>query len=256
MKDVRPLTRQDMFVEGAVSIWLGHFTRETQMEEYFHSSRFADDSDGLFFKDYGLSIWALEPGLWQSTDLPYNDDRDAVDVRTLFEVFSWSPQWIEAAIEAATEKGWRTASYAFLIYGFRYDPALATSRSEVPLSFIGSFDYNPQDDEASVFSKRRKELAKPLPLVVDQNLQQICQLIRTVGLAPNMGFLPREWEKHLTPERGRYYDVDFVEEEARFNFYFFEESVGREHWFSLTREEVQKVLDGELTDLVAQECTA
>ena len=173
----RKLTEIDFAMPGVVSIWLGNFTQDCQLDCYFF--------EGETFEhhyEFSLSATPQDPVFTESLDLPYQEDGDEYDVRSIFELFSWSQQWIEAAVAAATKKGWSKASFTMLMFNLKYDPArygLTLPKIEVTprLDFIGSFAYDPQQDQTSIYTDRRKRAAKPLSVYIDDELKTLCQKI-------------------------------------------------------------------------------
>lgn len=101
--------------KGFVSIWIGNFKDELDLDGYLGPE---------FEADHGLTKAEGEYAI-HKVDVP---------LRELLEAFFLSERWIAAALDIATSKGETTASCAVVRTHYRHEPS---APSAGPLRFLG-----------------------------------------------------------------------------------------------------------------------
>jgi hypothetical protein len=109
---------------GVISIFLGEFESDEEMETYFAET---------FPVDFGFVIDPRDaPETCVSSDMPFVDD--------LLDGFSWSKDFVEPVARALAKDGWHRCSAAAVFYNFRYDPkAYLLYNAWATLCFVGTF---------------------------------------------------------------------------------------------------------------------
>ncbi len=116
----------DFHAGGIISLWLGNFRSELELDDYLSLSK-------QFQADFGFEIDPRDgPEAKVSEDGP-------MDIRRLLDGLSCSGTFIDAAAEGAETQGWTKATTALVFYNFKYDPAFINPDSDRPLTFIGSY---------------------------------------------------------------------------------------------------------------------
>ncbi len=110
---------------GYVSVWVGEFTSEDDLDEYLRDS---------FSHDYGVKIDAAAIGEIAVKSVP-------VDILTLVNGFSRSETFDIACVEAALKKLISKASCMFVAYDFKYDQKQIKNPNSL-LIFIGAIAYS------------------------------------------------------------------------------------------------------------------
>ena len=111
---------------GFISLWLGDKpVSELELDDYM-SNRFESD--------FGFAI--------HGPDAPeYSAERSSRGVRELLADFSVSATFVDAAVEAANQMGWTSATTAVVFYNFKYDRKFDRSTEKSPIRFIGVLRY-------------------------------------------------------------------------------------------------------------------
>lgn len=122
------IQHSELRVGTTVSIWLGSFRTEGELDSYLKHD---------FSADFGFTY---EP---QAGPEACTRVGEPVPVRELLSKFSMSRRFIDRAVECATAHGWAAANSAVVFYSTRYDPGLATTDA-APLHFIGAIDVLPR----------------------------------------------------------------------------------------------------------------
>ena len=108
-----------------VSIWLGNFDSDLDLDEYLHES---------FTTDFGFEIY-----------FPAAPETDVSEskktIRNLLDGFSSSSSFLEAAVEGAENTSWKEANTAMVYYGFRYKSELINPKGSGHLKFLGVFSF-------------------------------------------------------------------------------------------------------------------
>jgi hypothetical protein len=127
--------------EGVVSIWIGTrpWNDPEWPEDYCVPNYGGDDDEQLcdFTTDFGFDHFDLD-----KTESNYSDDGLMVDLELLLNPLSYSPSYGEKAVAEAKRNGLATASAAWLIFDFAYDPRVTGIVQSRFLRFLGSFEYD------------------------------------------------------------------------------------------------------------------
>ena len=111
---------------GCVSIWIGTFSDEMDLSDYLDTD-FKDD----FLFDYdeadGPEVWVNE---------------HSVPIREVVEGFSFSREFLQSALSAASEAGIQRASSCAVFYDRCYAPQVSSNQRDSRLIFLGSFQYS------------------------------------------------------------------------------------------------------------------
>ena len=129
---------------GKLSVWVGRFGSQEELERYIDASRFE--------KDVGYSI--LEGRN------PYNAFEESGDADALFAPFELPPRLHDALVEAVALLG-KDVDSAVVEDDFAYDPAAATVAARPKVTFLGVFEKAPAatDDPAP----KKKPAKAPAP---------------------------------------------------------------------------------------------
>lgn len=117
-------THQAMRAAKQVSIWIGDFSDEMDLDDYL--------SEG-FAEDFGFEIYP--------PDAPEAGAESETDIRSLLRGFSSWERFVDAAEELAHRRNIETASCAVVFYNFAYDPELIRT-SDGPLRFLGTVPWS------------------------------------------------------------------------------------------------------------------
>jgi hypothetical protein len=109
---------------GVVSVWVGNFRSDTELDEYMNLSREFED-------DFGFEI----------------DDRDTpeisveaapVPIAKLVDGFSWSDSYGASIANLAKSEGIEKATTMVVFLNFEYQPERAESKPNSQLKFLGT----------------------------------------------------------------------------------------------------------------------
>ena len=111
----------DLRARATVSVWLGDFRDELDLDVYLRTR---------FSADFGFEY---DPGASPETSAHAH----AIGIADLLRGFSQSRRFVDHAVEQAALLGISEARAAVVFYATRYEPALATKQS-APLRFLGA----------------------------------------------------------------------------------------------------------------------
>ena len=118
-------THEQFRGRGFLSLWLGNFADEDELDEYLEEQ---------FVHDFGFAIY--------TPDGPEADvEEQPKDIDTLLRSYSRGETFADVAVRAANAQGWYQATTAVVFYNFKYDPAFAAPEQKTRLTFIGVFSY-------------------------------------------------------------------------------------------------------------------
>jgi len=119
---------EDFRVGKFISLWLGNFQSEEELDEYLSSVE-------QFENDFGFEIYP--------PDGPEYDvsETGPKPIYELLEGFSRWQTFIEVATAESQSKGWIKATTALVFYNFRYDPRFINANPSGLLTFIGVIPY-------------------------------------------------------------------------------------------------------------------
>ncbi len=116
----------DFQTTGMVSIWVGDFRTEDELDDYLKSQ---------FESDFGFEIYdraVQEIGV----------EPQPVSIERLVAPFSRSQTFASAVVVAAQKIGRTSATAMFIIYFFAFDPSQVAVTSQAPLTFVGAVPFS------------------------------------------------------------------------------------------------------------------
>jgi hypothetical protein len=119
-----PVPFSDLRARAIVSIWLGDFRTEAELNAYLHRD-FSADFGFIYSPPEGPEGFA-HPG-------------EPIPVRELLMRFSQGARFADRAVASAAQHGRTVANAAVVFYAVRYDASLARTQS-APLQFIGAIE--------------------------------------------------------------------------------------------------------------------
>lgn len=114
-----------------VSVWLGNFDSETELNNYLEES-YNGDTISKFADQYKLNYY----------DHDFLEMKFLIDkrnIRELLEPLSYSKNFIEYVIKDSLSSNLKQVNTAILLYNFQYDMEVPIKNSE--LSFINHYKY-------------------------------------------------------------------------------------------------------------------
>lgn len=110
---------------GMVSVWVGDFRTEDDLDDYLN---------GGFELDFGFALYdraVQEIGV----------ESEPVSIEQLVTPFSRSQTFASGVVDAARRAGCTSASAMFIIYFFAFDPARVHVHPQAQLRFIGAVPF-------------------------------------------------------------------------------------------------------------------
>ncbi len=122
------MLKHDEFRKGGrVSVWVGNFASETELDDYMNVQR-------AFETDFGFEI--------DERDVPETAVAEkTIPVLELINGFSWSESYAESVNQLAKEKGLEQASTMIVFINFAYLPERAKPDPNALLQFLGVVDF-------------------------------------------------------------------------------------------------------------------
>ncbi|GDY23007.1 hypothetical protein LBMAG56_43540 [Verrucomicrobiota bacterium] len=111
---------------GMVSVWVGDFRTEGDLDDYLN---------GKFESDFGFALYerAVEE---------IGVEPEPVSVEQLVAPFSRSQTFASGVVQAAHSVGRTSASAMFIIYFFAFDPSRVHVHPQAQLSFVGAVPFS------------------------------------------------------------------------------------------------------------------
>ena len=130
---------QDASRDGMVSIWLAVETTEEEIDEYLAE---VEDFDPDAENEDAFSNFADEFGLlWYDSDfMEAAFENTPAPVEKLLGGASFSPSFLDKAVEAAKANGFGNVQAAILLYDVAYDTEHGVASGE-RFRFLGAFPY-------------------------------------------------------------------------------------------------------------------
>ena len=122
------MLKHDEFRKGGrVSIWIGHFASDVELDDYLNIQR-------AFEQDFGFEI--------NENDAPeFKVEEKVTPVLKLIEGFSWSDSYAEEVSQLANENGIEQATTVVVFINFEYKPERVELNPDAPLKFLGVTDF-------------------------------------------------------------------------------------------------------------------
>jgi hypothetical protein len=135
---------KDASKDGFVSIWLAVETTEEEIDDYLAEVE-EFDPDGE--NEEAFSNFADEFGLlWYDSDfMEASFEQTPAPVEKLLGGASYSPSFLDAAVEAAKKEGFGNVQAAILLYDVAYEAEHGVASGE-RFRFLGAFPYVADDE--------------------------------------------------------------------------------------------------------------
>jgi hypothetical protein len=118
------LSYNDFRKGGMVSVWIGNFSSEVELDDYINVSR-------KFEKDFQFQL--------NERDMPETSvESEPVPVIQLVDGFSWSDSYAEPVSELAKKHGIEKATTLIVFLNCEYQPERAKPNKNAPLKFLGA----------------------------------------------------------------------------------------------------------------------
>ncbi len=113
---------------GMVSVWIGNFTSDIELDEYINLSR-------KFEEDFQFTL--------NERDMPETCvECEPVGVDKLVNGFSWSESFAQAIIRLAKMHGIEKATTMVVFLNFAYQPERTRPHEHSPLKFLGAVRFS------------------------------------------------------------------------------------------------------------------
>ncbi len=113
-----------------VSVWIGNFDSDTELDEYMNMSR-------VFERDFGFQL--------NDRDMPETVVKDSpTSIAALVNGFSWSNSYGSAVVDLAGAQRIDKATTMVVFLNFEYRPERAKPKETAPLRFLGAVQFHPQ----------------------------------------------------------------------------------------------------------------
>lgn len=118
------MKHNDFRKSGVVSVWLGNFNSDIELDEYLNLSRKFEDDLRFEFneRDMPETVVKSEP----------------VPIAQLVDGFSWGESYATSVVEQARQNGIEFATTMVVFLNFEYLPELAKPKIPAALQFIGA----------------------------------------------------------------------------------------------------------------------
>jgi hypothetical protein len=118
------LQHSDFRKSGKLSIWIGNFSSELELDEYINLSR-------EFEQDFGFEL--------NERDMPETSVQpEQLPIRKLVDGFSRSHLYAQSVVGLAEEKRIDRATTMVIFFNFEYEPERTKPNDRAPLKFLGT----------------------------------------------------------------------------------------------------------------------
>ena len=122
------LKHNDFRKAGMVSVWVGDFATDMDLDDYVNLSR-------TFEPDFGFEL--------NDRDMPETVVKDApVSISELVAGFSWSKSYAAEVVNLAKAQGISKATTMLVFLNFEYRPEQVKPKETVPLRFLGAVRFS------------------------------------------------------------------------------------------------------------------
>jgi hypothetical protein len=112
---------------GMVSVWIGNFRSDMELDDYLNLSSGFEEDFGFELKERDMPETSVEP--------------EPVPIVNLVDGFSWSDSYAKAVVRLATDQGVERATSMVVFLNFEYQPERAKPRPSAPLQFLGAVPF-------------------------------------------------------------------------------------------------------------------
>lgn len=113
---------------GMVSVWIGNFNSDLDLDDYINLSRTFEKNFGFELNERDMPETSVEP--------------DPVPVCKLVEGFSWSDSYARSVAELAKRHSVEQATTMVVFLNFAYEPNPAKLNKNAPLKFLGAVPFS------------------------------------------------------------------------------------------------------------------
>lgn len=118
------MKQNDFRKAGMVSVWIGNFHSDLELDDYMNLRRAFED-------DFGFEL--------NERDMPETTvEHEPVSVSKLVDGFSWSKSYASSVVQLAVKQGIETATTMVVFLNMEYDPQRAKPKQTAPLQFLGT----------------------------------------------------------------------------------------------------------------------
>ena len=122
------MKHSDFRKDGVVSVWVGNFASDIELDDYMNLSRKFETDFGFELNERDMPETSVEP-------LP-------VSVAKLADGFSWSESYANSVAELAKKRGVEQATTMVVFLNFDYQPERAKPNEVAPLKFLGAVPFS------------------------------------------------------------------------------------------------------------------
>jgi hypothetical protein len=112
---------------GVVSIWVGNFQSDADLDDYLNLERKFEDDFCFELNDADMPETCVE--------------QQPTAIESLVDGFSWSRHYKDGVVHLAKEQGIEKATTMLVFLNFAYDPSQARPKENVPLVFLGAVPF-------------------------------------------------------------------------------------------------------------------
>lgn len=122
------MKHNDFCKGGMVSVWVGDFVSDIQLDDYMNLSRTFDQDFGFEFNERNAPETVVN-------DTP-------IPIAELVNGFSRSASYAALIAELAKSQGIMKATTMVVFLNFKYEPERARANQSAPLKFIGAVEFS------------------------------------------------------------------------------------------------------------------
>jgi hypothetical protein len=122
------MKQNDFRKSGMVSIWIGNFNSDRELDDYLDLSR-------RFEEDFGFELNERDPPETVVNNAP-------TAILQLAKGFSWSKSYEEPVAELARKQGIEQATTMVVFLNVEYQPKGAKAKENTPLKFLGAVPFS------------------------------------------------------------------------------------------------------------------
>jgi hypothetical protein len=122
------INHDDFRKSGMVSIWIGNFSSDIELDDYINLSR-------KFESDFGFEL--------NERDMPETlVQLEPRPVSKLVDGFSWSDSYAKSVMELAKKQEVEQATTMVVFLNFEYQPERVKPNKSAPLKFLGAVHFS------------------------------------------------------------------------------------------------------------------
>ena len=118
------MKHNDFSKGGMVSVWVGNFSSDIELDDYMNLSRKFEQDFGFEFNERNAPETVV--------------DAAPTSIAQLVKGFSWSDSYAAQVASLAEKKGIEKATTMIVFLNFEYQPERASPNETAPLRFLGA----------------------------------------------------------------------------------------------------------------------